>query len=50
MECWGYFIQKDLAETLRRISSDGMDGFYGGETARLIVKEMNQNAGLNYFK
>ena len=40
------FIQKDLAETLKRISSDGMDGFYGGETARLIVKEMNQNAGL----
>ena len=44
------FIQKDLAETLRRISYDGMDGFYDGETARLIVKEMNENGGLVNLK
>ncbi len=40
------FIQKDLAETLKRISANGIDGFYDGETARLIVKEMNENDGL----
>ena len=40
------FIQKDLAETLKRISANGIEGFYDGETARLIVKEMNENDGL----
>ena len=39
------FIQKDLAETLKRISKDGNDGFYNGETARLIVAEMEKNNG-----
>ena len=39
-------IQKDLAETLKRISALGNAGFYDGETANLIVKEMNKNGGL----
>ena len=39
-------IQKDLAETLKRISALGNAGFYDGETANLIVKEMNENDGL----
>ena len=39
-------IQKDLAETLKRISALGNAGFYDGETANLIVKEMNDNGGL----
>lgn len=40
------FIQKDLAATLRRISSQGYREFYEGETARLIAAEMAQNGGL----
>ena len=39
-------IQKDLAETLKRISTSGNEGFYDGETAELIVKEMKENGGL----
>ncbi len=40
------FVQKDLAETLRRISSDGRDGFYKGRTAQLIVEEMKNSNGI----
>jgi gamma-glutamyltranspeptidase / glutathione hydrolase len=42
-------IQKDLANTLRRIKNNGQKGFYYGETARLIVQEMHKAGGLiNY--
>ncbi len=40
------FIQKDLANTLKLISIHGRDGFYSGITADLIVKEMQQGAGI----
>jgi gamma-glutamyltranspeptidase / glutathione hydrolase len=39
-------IQKDLAETLRRILTDGKDGFYQGKTADLFVEEMKKGGGL----
>lgn len=40
------FVQKDLAESLKRISEHGRDGFYKGSTADLIVAEMERNGGL----
>ena len=39
-------IQKDLAKTLRLIRDSGAKGFYEGETARLIVEEMQRGKGL----
>jgi gamma-glutamyltranspeptidase / glutathione hydrolase len=42
-------IQKDLANTLKRIKDNGQKGFYSGETAKLIVTEMHKNGGIiNY--
>ena len=38
--------QPDLAKTLGRIAEDGPDGFYRGQTARLIEKEMQRGGGL----
>ncbi len=35
-------IQKDLANTLKRIRDNGTKGFYQGETAKLIVEEMKR--------
>jgi len=39
-------IQKDLAETLKRIRDNGQKGFYEGKTAELIVEEMKKGAGI----
>ena len=39
-------IQKELAATLRRIAERGPDGFYRGETARLVIEEMHRGGGL----
>jgi gamma-glutamyltranspeptidase/glutathione hydrolase len=39
-------IQKDLANTLKRIRDKGQAGFYEGETAKLIVEEMNRGKGI----
>lgn len=38
--------QPDLARTLERIAEQGPDGFYKGETARLIASEMKTADGL----
>ncbi|HJS73359.1 MAG TPA: gamma-glutamyltransferase [Vicinamibacteria bacterium] len=38
--------QPDLAETLVRISEAGPAGFYEGETAELVEKEMAKNGGM----
>jgi gamma-glutamyltranspeptidase/glutathione hydrolase len=39
-------IQKDLAETLKRIRDYGKKGFYEGKTAELIVAEMQKGNGI----
>jgi gamma-glutamyltranspeptidase/glutathione hydrolase len=39
-------IQKDLAETLKRIRDKGQKGFYEGRTAELIVDEMKKGSGI----
>jgi gamma-glutamyltranspeptidase/glutathione hydrolase len=40
------FKQPDLARTLQRIADQGPAGFYEGETALLLEKEMKANNGL----
>lgn len=40
------FIQPELASTLTRISEQGIEDFYHGETAKLIVASMLANDGL----
>ena len=40
------WIQADLADTIERIRKDGKDGFYKGETARLIAGFMQANGGI----
>ena len=39
-------VQDDLAATLERIRDAGRAGFYAGETARLLVEEMQASNGL----
>jgi gamma-glutamyltranspeptidase/glutathione hydrolase len=38
--------QPDLAKTLTRVRDHGRDGFYEGQTARLVAEDMKQNGGL----
>jgi gamma-glutamyltranspeptidase/glutathione hydrolase len=38
--------QPDLAKTLRRMQTSGRDGFYKGETARLLAAAMKKHGGL----
>ncbi len=40
------FRQPDLAKTLARIAESGPAGFYEGETARLLAKDMAEHGGL----
>ena len=39
-------VNKDLAETLKRIRDYGERGFYEGKTAKLIIEEMRQGNGI----
>lgn len=39
-------IQKDLANTLKRIRDKGAAGFYEGETAKMIIAEMKRGGGI----
>lgn len=39
-------IQKDLAETLRRLARLGHDGFYRGDTAKQLVNAVQQAGGI----
>ena len=39
------WVQSDLADTLKAISSQGMDGFYSGKIAELIVKQVQALGG-----
>lgn len=39
-------IQKDLAKTLRLIQEKGRNGFYEGETAKLLLAEMKRGGGI----
>ena len=39
-------IQKDLANTLKRIRDFGAKGFYEGETAKLIAQQMKSDNGI----
>ncbi|WP_439101609.1 gamma-glutamyltransferase, partial [Congregibacter sp.] len=40
------FVQRELAETLKRIAAQGARGFYKGKTAELIDAEMQRGGGL----
>jgi gamma-glutamyltranspeptidase/glutathione hydrolase len=40
------YVQPELAATLKRIAKEGTKGFYEGETADLIVAEMQRGNGL----
>ncbi|HVG15201.1 MAG TPA: gamma-glutamyltransferase [Chitinophagaceae bacterium] len=39
-------VQKDLAQTLVRVRDKGLQGFYEGRTAELIVEEMKRGGGI----
>lgn len=39
-------VQSDLGSTLKRIAEQGDSGFYKGQTAKLIVQQMQRSGGL----
>ena len=41
-----FFVQPELAATLKRIKENGRAGFYEGKTAELIAQEMKRGGGL----
>ncbi|RKZ88037.1 MAG: gamma-glutamyltransferase [Candidatus Parabeggiatoa sp. nov. 1] len=45
-EAGDVFVQQDLANTLKAIAKQGIDAFYRGDIAKLIVKEMATHGGL----
>lgn len=40
------FVQRDYANTLRRVAADGADVFYSGEIGRAIAEDFAANGGL----
>ena len=38
--------QPDLARTLRRLAKNGFDGFYGGQTAKLLIEGVRDAGGI----
>ena len=42
----GLVVQKDLAETLRRLATQGRDGFYKGDTAQKLVAGVQAAGGI----
>jgi gamma-glutamyltranspeptidase / glutathione hydrolase len=46
LEVGDTLVNKDLAKTLKLIAKKGRDGFYKGEVAALIIKEMKRGKGL----
>lgn len=45
MQQGGIFRQPDLANVLRRIAQQGPKGFYAGETAQLLIRQMERDGG-----
>lgn len=39
-------VQKDLANVLRKIAQEGKSGFYEGEIAQMMVKDIQKNGGI----
>lgn len=39
-------VQEALSKTLERIANQGLDGFYKGKTAALLLKEIGDNGGI----
>lgn len=46
MQAGNLLVQKDLADTMRKIAEGGPDVFYKGEIAEAIVADMEKNGGL----
>ncbi|WP_081297027.1 gamma-glutamyltransferase [Gilliamella sp. App4-10] len=46
MQAGKIFKQPELGKVLARIANQGSDGFYKGETAKLIAQQMEKNDGL----